>query len=522
MKIALVIGALIASVVSVIYSGAVFFIFFPILFMYFSYKHFNKENSIRINKSHNPTNEHHSYSLINREKGFVSKDAIEELVINIVGVSKDNTSGLSRQEIISMLTVKSKLQAVKDTQNKFHDNAIKIMSDLGCVGFISRDLADKFTSTRKEITDVSFISKGKTSNNIWGCKVKLQLKDIVEIEDEATLLRENNISFPLDIKMKFTNKSDNFDCVDEIWMQSIYSGLLSQINFAKSQKNYSKNPCRYRLVREPDNQRSLHMVKLYVDSFELGEVTDSLKPVISAMLDSGEDLIVTDLTTIPVASQKNNFELIITVNKFTKPKRELSKNYALEHNMSKPDISKIDEERFWFGLFNGWNILDTEAFKNQNGSNHVWYTIKMNEGKFDVSFDLTTSKGISFKTHTPYSNKFMQRYKSDSEKIWKYFCENYEDIVHQLAIYKLIKETPFELVAYPLTIHGDDFELIDELYVSREEQEFPPIQKKFHNFHYFFRKYTQYLDGVRQKEMKAISFSEYLDDIHSKRRRYSS
>lgn len=67
---------------------------------------------------------------------------IQNVKLKVVGVTFQNEdTGMSRQKIIESLTTDYKVWLEREPSNKFDINAIKVMSELGQVGYISKDYA---------------------------------------------------------------------------------------------------------------------------------------------------------------------------------------------------------------------------------------------------------------------------------------------------------------------------------------------------------------------------------------------
>ena len=67
---------------------------------------------------------------------------IKNVKLKVVGVTFQNEdTGVSRQSIISSLYPNSKVWLEREPSNKFDTNAIKVMTEAGQAGYISKDYA---------------------------------------------------------------------------------------------------------------------------------------------------------------------------------------------------------------------------------------------------------------------------------------------------------------------------------------------------------------------------------------------
>lgn len=434
--------------------------------------------------------------------------------IKVVGVSFGNEDGSSRQHILSKLKSGS-VVSIEHRPTEEYPHRISVISEFGCIGNLPNNYSKLLLVDSLNFKYGTIVSIGSGKGNLLGATILL--KEVKEEKPKKTsdfetkrsfvTADENIINFPCKIKIECLVKSDFIEWVDEERMKNALDWILSEPKFFH-----------YRLVREPDNQRSSYMVKLYAQdcqAYEVGEIPDRYKKVLSNMLDNDQEIIVTEVI-ISRKAEHLNLEFEIIIDRFQKPKREISFSNAREFNTEPPNPHEIDEERFWFGTSGGgWSVLDRKALLKGSEPKHVWYIFYGTDDEIKVSFDLDASKHPTFSNHTPHTNSFMQKYKKRSDVIWKYFCDNYERIVHELAIFKLKKETPLKPANYPIKIFKEDIDLIASLPVVREEEEFPPIERPFEDFSYYFIKYTKYVDETKKMESIPLSFSDYLKEKNS-------
>lgn len=107
------------------------------------------------------------------EKSFYSK---------VAGVTKNNKNGTSRQELLKKCQTKDRLQLIRDPENPYDKNAIKVCLATGeQIGFLRRELAEelapKLDSGKKIEAFVSEVTGGEEDKFTLGCNIK-----IIELE----------------------------------------------------------------------------------------------------------------------------------------------------------------------------------------------------------------------------------------------------------------------------------------------------------------------------------------------------
>ena len=89
---------------------------------------------------------------------------IQNVKINIVGVTFKNDDGTSRQDIIKKLDNNSIIFLEREPNNKYDKNAIKVCSLLGQIGYIGKDYAEiisKMIDNDNKIFSASISNIGK-------------------------------------------------------------------------------------------------------------------------------------------------------------------------------------------------------------------------------------------------------------------------------------------------------------------------------------------------------------------------
>ncbi len=105
----------------------------------------------------------------------------------IAGVTKENDDGANIQDIICLLKPGDLLFGLRDVCNEYDSNAIKLYKSKTHIGYLNRQLADKFApfldngaslwASVKEIT-------GGIGNKSFGCNIEVWLEDINEEDYE--------------------------------------------------------------------------------------------------------------------------------------------------------------------------------------------------------------------------------------------------------------------------------------------------------------------------------------------------
>ena len=95
----------------------------------------------------------------------------------VVGVSKDNPDGSSRQEIIKReVDEDDKLLLEAEPTNRYDENAIRILSKKGNqIGYLSREIAEKIKPALDNQTEIHVTAKWVNGNTMLGVGLRIEL-----------------------------------------------------------------------------------------------------------------------------------------------------------------------------------------------------------------------------------------------------------------------------------------------------------------------------------------------------------
>ena len=95
----------------------------------------------------------------------------------IVGVSKDNSDGSSRQKIIKEEVAEDDLLGlVLDPENKFDPNAIKVLSKNGNqIGYLSKDIAERMRFAILNETDIRVRASWVNGDKMVGVGLRIEM-----------------------------------------------------------------------------------------------------------------------------------------------------------------------------------------------------------------------------------------------------------------------------------------------------------------------------------------------------------
>lgn len=115
----------------------------------------------------------------------------------VAGVSFYNDDGTSRQEILKRLQPGMSLSIIVDSQNSYDVNALKVMSPLGCIGFVPKDEKAKLLPKLKQISRILLKSKKQVSNGLWGGIVGIEFnndnKHIDSLSNQKSAIFKNQM-----------------------------------------------------------------------------------------------------------------------------------------------------------------------------------------------------------------------------------------------------------------------------------------------------------------------------------------
>lgn len=141
---------------------------------------------------------------------------------SVAGVSFPNKDNSSRQEILATIRLGSILTLEREPNNQFDQNAIKVNSASGCIGYLPKTLASQFTNTEIDSLEVQLIKKGKTDSNIYWAKIRIGISETSSIKltpaaepNSATLIEPiENISADKTGQEATTTVDQNFIEID--------------------------------------------------------------------------------------------------------------------------------------------------------------------------------------------------------------------------------------------------------------------------------------------------------------------
>ena len=95
----------------------------------------------------------------------------------VVGVSKDNIDGSSRQEIIRQeVEEDDKLRLESEPENLFHSNAVKVLSKKGNqIGYLNRDMAETIKQAMVNQTEIFVTVKWISGEKMRGVGLRIEL-----------------------------------------------------------------------------------------------------------------------------------------------------------------------------------------------------------------------------------------------------------------------------------------------------------------------------------------------------------
>ena len=95
----------------------------------------------------------------------------------VVGVSKDNSDGTSRQEIIKTEVEEDDLLKLElEPDNEFDSNAIKVLSKNGHqIGYLSRDIAERMRFAILNETDIRVKASWVNGDKMMGVGLRIEM-----------------------------------------------------------------------------------------------------------------------------------------------------------------------------------------------------------------------------------------------------------------------------------------------------------------------------------------------------------
>lgn len=95
----------------------------------------------------------------------------------VVGVSKDNEDGTSRQDIIKKeVAEEDPLRLLLEPENAYDQNAVKVLSkDGNQIGYLNRDLAEKVHPALENNTEVHAKASWVNGDKMLGVGIRIEL-----------------------------------------------------------------------------------------------------------------------------------------------------------------------------------------------------------------------------------------------------------------------------------------------------------------------------------------------------------
>lgn len=97
--------------------------------------------------------------------------------VRVAGVSHANREGPTRQECICKISEGDRIWLERDSSNPYDTNAIRVMTTHGQIGYIPREHAASLACVETKNIRASFASKGRATNGLWGCTIKLSAQE---------------------------------------------------------------------------------------------------------------------------------------------------------------------------------------------------------------------------------------------------------------------------------------------------------------------------------------------------------
>ncbi len=92
----------------------------------------------------------------------------------MVGVSFDNENGINRQKILTQLSSGAILKLGNDRNNPNDKNPIKVVSEHGCIGFLSKEEAYRFSMKPISLGECFITSLKRVNNGYLGCLINFK------------------------------------------------------------------------------------------------------------------------------------------------------------------------------------------------------------------------------------------------------------------------------------------------------------------------------------------------------------
>jgi len=101
----------------------------------------------------------------------------QDYTTKVVGVTFENEDGVNRQTILRELYSGSKLKLVNDVGNIYDKNAIRVVSELGCIGYLSKEEAFNFSQKKISLGLCVVTSLKRIDNGNIGCYISFKYQE---------------------------------------------------------------------------------------------------------------------------------------------------------------------------------------------------------------------------------------------------------------------------------------------------------------------------------------------------------
>ncbi|MFC0172580.1 hypothetical protein [Vibrio comitans] len=150
----------------------------------------------------------------------------KKITVKINDTEHRNNDGTERQELLKHLSCNEVVKVIEDRHNLKHDKALKVMSRLGCIGFIPRELADQFYYNRLECVSATIFSMTSTSSNQIRCLIELTLSEKTSNAEAIKTLDSSQTYKPQQNRSPSYADKDEYDFVDQSESYSEHNTMM--------------------------------------------------------------------------------------------------------------------------------------------------------------------------------------------------------------------------------------------------------------------------------------------------------
>jgi hypothetical protein len=105
-------------------------------------------------------------------KNEAANSIVSDIETHVAGVSFTNTDGSSRQSILRGVKPGECLNLVPENNNPHHINAYKVVSPMGQIGYLKREISDSISIKGRNQYKAKVLSVGLNSTGFLGCKIR--------------------------------------------------------------------------------------------------------------------------------------------------------------------------------------------------------------------------------------------------------------------------------------------------------------------------------------------------------------